>query len=297
MPMKVAFLGLGIMGEPMARNLLRGGFDVRVWNRTARRAEALVADGARRCDTPAAAVAEVEACVVMVADPPALDQVLSGPAGALIALREGSVLVNMGTQAVEQIEAVARECAARKVHFVDAPVTGSRSGAVEATLTILAGAHSADLEKARPILARLGKTILHVGRPGDGTRAKLILNLIQAGMLVVWSEGLALGKRLGLSPALLAQVLENSAGNSNLFRYKTPFLLKRDFSTNFSLKLMDKDIKLALGEAEKLGVHLPASALTSETFSRAMAERLGEEDFVAVAKIAEKIAATRLDSQ
>jgi 3-hydroxyisobutyrate dehydrogenase-like beta-hydroxyacid dehydrogenase len=295
MAVKVAFLGLGIMGEPMARNLLRAGFDLCVWNRTARRADALAAEGARRCDTPAQAVSEAQACVVMVADPPALEQVLEGPHGALAGLRPGAVLANMGTQSIAQIESLARSCSAAGVAFVDAPVTGSRSGAVEATLTILAGAAPEDLEKARPVLAKLGKTILHVGRPGDGTRAKLILNLIQAGMLVVWSEGLALGKRLGLSPALLAQVLENSAGNSGLFRYKTPFLLQRDFSTNFSLKLMDKDIKLALAEAEKLGLHLPGSTMTSETFSEAMAERLGEEDFVAIAKLAEKRARTRIE--
>ncbi len=293
--MKVAFLGLGTMGEPMARNLLRGGADLCVWNRSAGKADRLVEEGARRADSPAKAVEGAEACVVMVADPAALDQVLRGTAGALSALRHGAVLINMGTQSIAQIEALAADCNAAGVAFVDAPVTGSRSGAVEATLTILAGAAAMDLEKGRPILAMLGKTILHVGRPGDGTRAKLVLNLIQAGMLVVWSEGLALGKRLGLSPSLLAQVLENSAGNSGLFRYKTPFLLQRDFSTNFSLKLMDKDIKLAVGEAEKLGLHLPGSTMTSETFSEAMAERLGEEDFVAIAKIAEKHAKTPIE--
>ncbi len=293
--MKVAFLGLGTMGEPMARNLLRGGADLCVWNRSAGKADRLVEEGARRAGSPAKAVEGAEACVVMVADPAALDQVLRGTTGALSALRRGAVLINMGTQSIAQIEALAADCNAAGVAFVDAPVTGSRSGAVEATLTILAGAAAVDLEKGRPILAMLGKTILHVGRPGDGTRAKLVLNLIQAGMLVVWSEGLALGKRLGLSPSLLAQVLENSAGNSGLFRYKTPFLLQRDFSTNFSLKLMDKDIKLALGEAERLGLHLPGSTMTSETFSEAMAERLGEEDFVAIAKIAEKHAKTPIE--
>ena len=296
MAAKIAFLGLGIMGEPMARNLLRAGFDVHVWNRTAGKADRLVEEGARRAETPARAVDGVDACVVMVADPAALDQVLQGPDGALAALRRGAVLINMGTQAIAQIESLARSCAEAGAAFVDAPVTGSRSGAVEATLTILAGADAADLEQARPVLAKLGKTILHVGLPGDGTRAKLILNLIQAGMLVVWSEGLALGRRLGLSPSLLSQVLENSAGNSALFRYKTPFLLQRDFSTNFSLKLMDKDIKLALGEAEKLGLHLPGSTMTGETFSRAMAEQLGEEDFVAIAKIAEKLANIRIEA-
>jgi 3-hydroxyisobutyrate dehydrogenase-like beta-hydroxyacid dehydrogenase len=114
-------------------------------------------------------------------------------------------------------------------------------------------------------------------------------------MLQAWSEGLALGKRMGLSPALTLQVLENSAGNSGLFRYKGPFLLKRDFSTNFSLKLMDKDIKLAMGEAERLGAELPAGRLVSDTFSEAMKAGLGEEDFVAIAKIAERLAGAKIE--
>lgn len=295
MAMKVAFLGLGIMGEAMARNLLRDGFELCLWNRTAGKADDLVREGARRAESPARAADDVDACIVMVADPPALDAVLMGPAGAFAALRQDAVLANMGTQSIQQIESIASACAARGIHFVDAPVTGSRSGAVEATLTILAGAESAALERARPFLEKLGKTILHVGKAGDGTRAKLMLNLIQAGMLTAWAEGLALGKRLGLSPALLSQVLEHSAGNAALFRTKAPFLMRRDFSTNFSLRLMDKDIQLAIGEALRLGAQLPVSATVGEAFSEAMAENLGEEDFVSIAKIAEQRAGTRIE--
>jgi 3-hydroxyisobutyrate dehydrogenase len=295
MPSAVTVLGLGLMGEPMARNLLRAGFPLRVWNRTAARAEDLAREGAVVSATPAAAARGADFCVTMVADPPALDAVLDGPDGVLAGLRSGSVLINMGTQAIAQIEGIAARCKEMGAHFVDAPVTGSRSGAVEATLTILAGAEPEALELSRPVLQKLGKTILHVGKAGDGTRAKLVLNLIQSGMLQAWSEGLALGKRMGLSPALVLQVLENSAGNSGLFRYKGPFLLKRDFSTNFSLKLMDKDIKLALGEAVQLGADLPAGRLVSDTFSAAMKAGLGEEDFVAIAKIVERLAGTRIE--
>jgi 3-hydroxyisobutyrate dehydrogenase len=291
----VAFLGLGLMGEPMARNLLRGGYSVRVWNRTASRAAALTQEGASGASTPGEAVHGAEFCVCMVADPPALEAVLSGDSGALAGLRPGATLVNMGTQAIAQIEGIAARCSGLELLFVDAPVTGSRSGAVEGSLTILAGAEVIALERARPLLEKLGKTILHVGKAGDGTRAKLVLNLIQSGMLAVWSEGLALGKRLGLSPALTLQVLEHSAGNAALFRYKGPFLMKRDFSTNFSLKLMHKDIQLALGEAEKSGMNLPACRTVSEVFSEAMAAGFGDEDFLAIAKIVEKRAGTKIE--
>jgi len=295
MPSAVAFLGLGLMGEPMSRNLLRARFPLRVWNRTVARAEDLAREGAIVATTPAEAARAADFCVTMVADPQALDAVLDGPEGVLAGLRPGIVLINMGTQAIAQIEGIAERCKEIGAHFVDAPVTGSRSGAVEATLTILAGAEPEALELSRPVLEKLGKTILHVGRPGDGTRAKLVLNLIQSGMLQAWSEGLALGKRMGLSPTLTLQVLENSAGNSGLFRYKGPFLLKRDFSTNFSLKLMDKDIKLALEEAERLGADLPASQLVSDAFSAAMEAGLGDEDFVAIAKIAEHLAGAKIE--
>lgn len=291
----VAFIGLGLMGEPMARNLMKGGFVVRAWNRTASRAAALLQEGAFGASSPHDAVRGADFCVCMVADPPALDAVLGGDSGALAGLRPGASLVNMGTQAISQIEGIADRCRELGILFVDAPVTGSRFGAIEASLTILAGAEAKALERARPLLERLGKTILHVGKAGDGTRAKLVLNLIQSGMLTVWAEGLALGKRLGLSPALTLQVLEHSAGNAALFRYKGPFLLKRDFSTNFSLKLMLKDIQLALGEAGKLGVDLPGSQIVSEVFSESMAAGLGDEDFVAIAKIVEKRAGTKIE--
>ncbi len=291
----VAFLGLGLMGEPMARNLLKGGFRMRVWNRTASRAAVLTQEGASSASTPGEAVRGADFCVCMVADPPALEAVLSGDSGALAGLRPGATLVNMGTQAIAQIEGIGARCRELGLLFVDAPVTGSRSGAVEGSLTILAGAEVMALERARPLLEKLGKTILHVGKAGDGTRAKLVLNLIQSGMLAVWSEGLALGKRLGLSPALTLQVLEHSAGNAALFRYKGPFLMKRDFSTNFSLKLMHKDIQLALGEAEKLGMELPSCRTVSQIFSEAIAAGMGEEDFVAIAKIVEKRAGTKIE--
>jgi 3-hydroxyisobutyrate dehydrogenase-like beta-hydroxyacid dehydrogenase len=292
---RVAVLGLGIMGEPMARNLLKAGFSVGIWNRTASRGATLVGEGAIAAPTPAQAVSGADFCVCMVADPPALDAVLTGPDGALAALRPGAVLINMGTQAISQIEGLAARCKDLGLLFVDAPVTGSRSGAVEGSLTILAAAEEGTLERARPVLEKLGKTILHVGKPGDGTRAKLVLNLIQSGMLAAWSEGLALGKRLGLSPDLTLRVLENSAGNAALFRYKGPFLLKRDFSTNFSLKLMDKDIKLAMKEAERMGMDLPACRVVSELFSAATAAGFSEEDFLSIAKIVEKRAGITLE--
>ena len=295
MPDVIAFLGLGIMGEPMARNLVKAGFTVRVWNRTAARMQGLVREGAFAAASPAKAAAGADFCICMVADPAALDAVLEGDAGALRALRPGAVLVNMGTQAIAQIEGIAARCRELGVLFVDAPVTGSRAGAVEASLTILTGAQPPALERARGVLEKLGKTILHVGKPGDGTRAKLVLNLIQSGMLAACAEGLALGRHLGLSPLKILEVLEHSAGNAALFRYKGPFLMKRDFSTNFSLKLMHKDIQLALGEAARLCVELPGSRAVADVFSEAMAVGLGEEDFLAIAKIIEKRAGTKIE--
>ena len=291
----VAVLGLGLMGEPMARNVMRAGHALRVWNRTSSKAAALVKEGATLSPTPAEAARESEFTIVMVADPPALEAVLHGPGGAMEGLRKGTVLVNMGTQALSQIEALDREARGRDIEFLDSPVTGSRGGAVDGTLTLLVGGDAAVLERARPILEKVGKAILHLGRAGDGTRAKLVLNLIQAGMLTVFAEGLALGKRLDISPAAMLQVLEHSAGNAPLFRFKGPFLMKRDFSTNFSLKLMDKDVKLALQEADTLTADLPTSQAVNAVFSAAMDAGLGEDDFLSIARIIEHRARTKLE--
>ena len=294
MKTRVAFLGLGIMGGPMARNLLRGGCDLRVWNRTSSRMAALVDEGAVRADSPEEAVGEAEFAIAMVADPPALEAIAHGAGGVLAGLPRDAVLINMGTQAIAQMESLAREVHERGGFFLDAPVTGSRAGATEGTLTILAGGENGVLERARPVLGLVGKTILHVGKVGDGTRAKLILNLIQAGMLTVFSESLSLAKRLDLPPATVLQVLEHSAGNAPLFHYKGGFLLRRDFSTNFSLRLMNKDLKLVLGEADRLGARLDASRTVSDVFSAAVAAGYSEEDFLAIAKVIEKLAGTIL---
>jgi 3-hydroxyisobutyrate dehydrogenase-like beta-hydroxyacid dehydrogenase len=291
----VAVLGLGIMGEPMARNLLRAGHRLIVWNRTPAKAAALVQEGATLAASPREAARASDLALVMVADPPALEAVLGGPQGVWQGLRSGTLLVNMGTQAIAQIEAIAREAERLHVGFLDSPVTGSRSGAVDGTLTLLVGGDAAVLEKARGTLAAVGRTILHVGRCGDGTRAKLVLNLIQAGMLAVFSEGLALGKRLGLAPDTILEVLQHSAGNAALFRYKGTFLMRRDFSTNFSLKLMDKDIKLILNDAAGLGAELPASRAVSDLFSAALAAGYGEEDFISIARIVEQRAGTKIE--
>jgi len=291
----VAVLGLGLMGEPMARNLIRAGHALRIWNRTASKADALVQEGATLARTPAEAARESEFTIVMVADPPALEAVLHGPSGVLEGLRRGTVLVNMGTQAVSQIEALDREARSRGIEFLDSPVTGSRGGAVDGTLTLLVGGEAAVLERARPVLEKVGKAILHLGHAGDGTRGKLVLNLIQAGMLTVFAEGLALGKRLNISPAAMLQVLEHSAGNAPLFRFKGPFLMKRDFSTNFSLKLMDKDVKLALKEAEDLGADLAAGRAVNAVFSAAMEAGFGDDDFLSIARIIEQRAGTKIE--
>jgi 3-hydroxyisobutyrate dehydrogenase-like beta-hydroxyacid dehydrogenase len=295
MPGTAAVLGLGIMGEPMARNLLRGGFPVRVWNRTASRADALLREGAIRAATPAEAAREAEFTLIMVADPPALEAVLHGHGGVMEGLRPGSVLVNTGTQAIDQIETLDGEVRGRGAEFLDAPVTGSRGGAAEGSLTFMVGGEAATLERTRPLLTKLGKTVLHVGKAGDGTRAKLALNLIQSGMLAIFAEGMALGKKMGLPPATLAQVLEHSAGNAPLFRFKLPYLLQRDFSTNFSLRLMDKDVKLALEEAESLGARLEAAETLGDLFTAALEAGFGEDDFVSIARVVEERAGAKIE--
>ena len=295
MQASVAVLGLGIMGEAMARNLLRGGHPLRVWNRTASKGDRLVREGAARAATPAEAARGSEITVIMVADPPALESVLHAPGGVMEGLRPGALLVNSGTQAISQIEAVAEEVRGRGADFLDAPVTGSRGGAVEGSLTFMVGGEARALDRARPVLEKMGKTVLHVGKAGDGTRAKLVLNLVQAGMLAHLAEGLALGKRMGLPPAEFFRVLEHSAGIAPLFRYKGPLLMQRDFSTNFSLRLMDKDVQLALGEAAALHARLTASAAVGTLFTAAMEAGFGEDDFLAIARVVEERAGTLIE--
>ena len=282
---KVAFLGLGIMGSRMAANLCRAGVEVHAWNRTRARAEELAAThGAVVADTPAAAAAAAGIAITMVVDAPQVEQVLFGPDGAAEGLSAGGLVADMSTIAPSASRAIAERLAGPGVHFLDAPVTGSKPKAEDGTLTIMAGGDRAQFDRMLPLFEAMGKLVLHVGPQGHGSMVKLINNTIAAVNTAALAEGLAVGRRAGLELDKLLEVVAAGSGASAMLDLKARPMIDRQYDPLFKLGHMLKDVRHCLAEAESLGVELQVASAAEALY--ADAERAGhyDDDFAAVAE-------------
>lgn len=280
----VAFLGLGIMGSRMAANLVRGGFEVHAWNRTRARAEEL--EGVVVADTPAAAAAAAGVAITMVVDAPQVEEVLFGPAGAAEGLPEDGLAIDMSTIAPSASRAFAARLRERGLHFLDAPVTGSKPKAEDGTLTIMAGGEAQCFDRARPLFEAMGKLILHVGPQGHGSMAKLINNTLAAINTAAAAEGLALARKAELDVEKLLQVLGAGSGASAMLELKARPILERDYEPLFKLGHMLKDVRHCLAEARELGVPLPLAAAAEALYAGAEEAGHSDDDFAAVAELA-----------
>jgi 3-hydroxyisobutyrate dehydrogenase-like beta-hydroxyacid dehydrogenase len=288
---KLGFLGLGLMGYPMARNLLRAGHQVALWSNTAAKAKELAtAEKGTFCDNPKQVAAQSECTFVCVGDTAMSEQVILGPGGVIEGAQAGSVVADASTISPTASRKVGAKLTAKGVHFLDAPCTGSTPGATGGTLTFMVGGDKAILDRIRPWMEVMGKRIYHCGGPGMGLSAKLTQNLVLSNILQAFNEGIVLSTKAGVDPQLMLEVLSNSAAKSGLIEYKAPFVLKRDFTTNFSVKWMDKDIGLMLETGLELGVPLPLTGLTRQLFQAAIAQGHGEEDICSTIKLLESFA-------
>ena len=277
----VAFLGLGIMGKPMAANVARAGFDLTVWNRTRERADAFAAehDGVRVAESPAQAASEADAVVTMVPDAPEVEEVLFAAAGGMA---QGAVAIDMSTIPPTASRAIGERLRERGIAFLDAPVTGSRPKAEDATLTIMAGGDAADFERARPLLESMGRLVLHVGPSGHGEMIKLINNTLSAINAAALAEALTTGQAAGVDTDKLRQVVAAGSGGSAMLELKAQTMLDRDFDPLFKLEHMLKDVRHCIAEAEALGVEPRVAKLVESIYGEAAANGLGERDFAAV---------------
>jgi len=266
---KVGFVGLGVMGQPMAKNVLRGGFPLVVFNRTASRAVPLVKRGARQVNSARAAAEASDILVTMLADSATVEAVVFGQDGILSGLRPGSVLIDMSTGSPDTARNVAVAVRKKGADFLEVPVSGSVNLAQAGTLTLVAGGREGTFERCRPLLSAMGEAMFHVGEVGMATQLKLSLNLMVAGMMQVLAESLVLGVKAGLNPTTMLEVIGASAVRSPLYSFKGEALCKRDFSTTFTLKNMVKDLNLILNSGEKLGVFLPTTAVVKQLFGAA----------------------------
>ncbi|NUO94275.1 MAG: DUF4286 family protein [Gemmatimonadaceae bacterium] len=279
---RVALLGLGRMGHPMAARLIAAGIPVTVWNRTPARGADLVAQGARAARTPSDAVYDAEIVVTMLADPAAIEQVFAAPDGVLKTLRRSALVIDCSTVGPAVARIAAEQCATRGAAYVDAPVLGSVPAAEEGTLTILVGGAPADVERARAVLAHLGKTIVHTGAVGSASALKLVMNLLTAGQTELMAEAFLLAERAGLSQQVVMEALSGSVFNSTFVGYKAPQLMERRFTPLFTTALLVKDLDLALELARTHGLALPGVRTVRATYGESAAGGRRDDDFSAV---------------
>ena len=288
---KLGFLGLGIMGGPMARNLLKAGHEVALWSHTASKAEEMAKEGkGTACATPADVARQSECVFLCVGDTEMMEEAILGKDGIIHGAKAGSVVVDASTVAPSASRKVQEALTKSGIHFLDAPCTGSKPGAEGGTLTFMIGGDQAIFEKIKPYLEPMGKQLYYCGGAGMGLHAKLTQNLILSNLLQAFNEGLVLSTKAGVDPELMLDILNNSAAKSGLISFKAPYVFRRDFSTNFSVKWMHKDIGLMLQSAEELGVPLPLTSLTQQMFRANIAKGNGDQDICSTIKVLEDIA-------
>jgi 3-hydroxyisobutyrate dehydrogenase-like beta-hydroxyacid dehydrogenase len=289
---RVAFLGLGIMGEPMAANLVRAGFEVIVWNRTPRKAELFAGKyDVRDATTPAEAAEASDVTITMVPDVPEVEQVLFGDRGAADGLRRGGLAIDMSTISPEASVRFGKRLRGEGVGFVDAPVTGSRPRAEDGTLTIMAGGSEEDFERAKPVLEAMGKLIVHVGPQGHGSTVKLLNNTTAAVNALAVAEALVAARKAGVDPEKLREVMSAGSGGSAMLDLKAGPMMEHDFEPLFKLGHMLKDVRHTLAEAQRLGAVMKLGTEAEEAYSRAARKGLEEQDFAAVVQVVEESSA------
>jgi 3-hydroxyisobutyrate dehydrogenase/2-hydroxy-3-oxopropionate reductase len=287
---KLGFLGLGLMGGPMARNLIKAGHDVALWSYSKGKAEQIAAEtGAKACASPADVARHAECVFLCVGNSEMSEKVILGPGGVKEGGKQGLIVVDASTVSPRSSRHVNDELAAAGIDFLGAPCTGSTPGAINATLTFMVGGDQKVFEKVRPWLEAMGKKLYFCGGPGMGLHAKLTQNLVLSNLLQAFNEGIVLSTKAGVDPNLMLDILSNSAAKSGLIDFKAPFIFRRDFKTAFSVKWMYKDIGLMLESADELEVPLFLTSLTRQLFQAAVARGHGEEDICSTIKVLEEI--------
>ncbi len=282
--MDAGLIGLGLMGTPMAHCLLRAGHRTTVWNRTPAKAQGLVAAGAFWADSPREVAAGSDVVVTMVADPMAVEAVVFGDSGVLAGIRSGATLVDCSTVAPSLARRIAAECRERGAHFLDAPVTGGTWGAEKGELVFMVGGPTEVLERATPILSAMGKKFFPLGDHGAGQTVKLAMNLLLALEVGALAEAMELVSRAGLAPQKLVDVMQSSMARAPVLDLKAKAILERRYPASFPLRLMHKDLALAMDLARDLGLTLPAGQAALHTYGAVREAGSGDDDYAAVAR-------------
>ncbi|HET6293965.1 MAG TPA: 2-hydroxy-3-oxopropionate reductase [Kribbella sp.] len=285
----VGFIGLGIMGLPMASNLVKAGFDVVGYNRSSAKLELLKASGGRGAASPAEAAAEADVVVTMLPDSPDVEAVMRGSSGVFAGAKAGALVIDASTIRPDVARQLAADGNDRGLRVLDAPVSGGERGAIDATLSIMVGGSAADFEDARPVLGAMGKTVVHVGPAGSGQTVKAANQLIVAGTIELVAEAIVFLEASGVDATAAVTVLAGGlAGNAILDR-KAEGMLARDFKPGFRLELHHKDLGIVQAAAREVGVVIPLGAVVSQLVAALVARGDGGLDHSALLKLVEEL--------
>ena len=280
----IAFIGLGTMGAPMALNLLKAGHSVTAYNRTSGRTQSIVAAGGTVADSPKAAAATADIVITCVSDSSDVEAVVLGANGIIHSARPGTLLIDMSTISPIVTRRIAETLAQKDIAMIDAPVSGGSEGAEKGTLSIMMGGPTADIERAKPVLSAMGKTLTHVGDIGAGQTTKAINQIIVAGTYWSVAEGMALGLKAGLDMEKVVQAVGSGAAGSWGLTNRSGNMIANDYPLGFRVRLHQKDLNIALETARELGLPLPMAAYVEQIENGLIAQGYGDEDVSAMAR-------------
>ncbi len=290
---KVGFVGLGIMGASMARNLIEDGHELVIHNRTRAKAEKLAKLGAEVATSPREVAGRSDVIITMLPGPPEVEEVLAGENGLLEGVRDGSLIVDMSTSSPPLAQELSRTANTRGVGMLDAPVSGGDIGAIEGTLSIMVGGEKEDFERARPLFEAMGKTIVHVGAAGAGQTVKACNQIVVALVIEAVSEALVLGSKAGVKPEKVIEVLSGGLAANKVMEVKGEKFLSHDFAAGGKVEYHRKDLGIALAAGREYGVALPVTALVDQLFGTLVAQGKGGWDHSALITLIEEWSGAR----
>lgn len=294
MAKRVGFIGLGMMGNPMCKNLLQAEFELTVWNRTESKMKEIVNLGANPARSGREVAEKSEVTITMVTGPADVEQVILGKDGVIEGLQTGGVIIDMSTNSPEVSKRIASEVAKRGYTMLDAPVSGSVGVAARGALTIQVGGDRKVFEAHRDVLEAMGKNIFHVGSNGVGCSVKLVGNAVMGTNMAVVAEALCLGAKAGISSDVMVKVLQNTSAASRILELRSPNIIEGEYKAQFMLKLLFKDLGLALDAAHDKNVPMPIVGLVRQVYAQAMVDGRGDNDFSAITATAQKLSGVKL---
>ena len=286
---QIGFIGLGIMGKPMVKNLIKAGYEPIVFNRGPAPVDELIGEGARRGTSAKNVAEQSDVVITMLPDTPDVESVVLGADGIVEGARPGLLLIDMSTISPVVTRQIASQVHAKNARMLDAPVSGGDKGAVSGTLSIMVGGEKADFEEARPIFEAMGKTIVHCGDIGSGQIVKACNQVVVAIVIEAVSEALTLGSAAGVVPEVIVKVLSGGLAQTRVMDLRGPTMIRHDFEPGFKARLHLKDLKIILGTADKYGVKLPVTNIVEKMFTDLVERGGGDLDHSALLTVIEEM--------